>query len=264
MHRFLLSLLCAGLALSSAAHAAGPFRHELTPVGGKGSGWEWPGGPGSLPYGHDITPAMILNAALRLPSVQPALQAMIAAGHVRRADLDTTYNAPDGSVAVFAFQQNGYTPMQRQPFVMVLTRADDYRYFTQILGAIVETGPDQRPVMVEAQGANFLVRGYGSNGMPVSIPQPETGPGPMNPLVWSTAYDLKAGDFPSDPTIYYSTGLDPCETAAIRSFTMNAASGAFWGAVGGMRAGPIGATWGAAIGFGAAATSWYVNQSPCP
>jgi hypothetical protein len=269
MRRFVLSLLClsltcAGLAAASPARAAGPFSHELKPVGGPGSGWEWPGGIGSLPYGTAITPEMIRNAALALPSVQPALQAMAAAGNVRRPDLDATYNAPGGSVAVLAFEQPGHAPTQRQPFVIVLTRADDYRYFTQILGAVIETGSDQRPVMVEAQGGNFLVRGFGANGLPTPTPQPETGSGPMNPLVWSTAYDIKVGDFPSDGTIYYATGLDPCETAAIRSFAINAGSGAFWGAVGGMRAGPAGAAWGAAIGFGAATTNWLINQDPCP
>jgi hypothetical protein len=249
--------------LTAPAHAT-PFRHELLPADRQGYDWQWPGGTGSLPYGHDVTLAMILRAAIILPGTQPALDAMTAAGFLRRADLDVAFNSTHGSVAVLAFEQPGYSPNDRQPFVMAVTRDDDYRYFTQVLGAMIQTGPDGRPVMVEGLPANFLVEGHGANGLPLPIPQPETGPGPQNPLLWSTAYDIKRGDFPSAETVYYATGLTPCHTAAIRSFAIDAGAGAFWGAVSGARAGGMGIAWGAAIGAGAAATNWALHSTPCP
>jgi hypothetical protein len=255
-------LLCLALSHSqSAAQSQHSSRYEVQSPDPSGFPAMWPGGSGSLPTGPQATPEMILNAARTLWAVQPGIESMQQAGYLRRIDLDAAFNTGAGPVAVLGFQEPGHSPVDRQPVLLVVARADDYRWFTQVLGAVVETGSDGMPKLVESAPGNFLVQAYSS----ASKSRTPIVPNFPDPVIWSTAYDLRRGTFPSAETIYYATGFTPCEINAVRTLVSDMSIGAAAATIRSLRTGDTqGAAWGAAIAAGAVVASWVSHGPHCP
>ena len=225
----------------------------------------WHGTQQSLPYGPGLSSSYVVSAALAMAQVQKAIDALAALGYVRRADLDVGYSQEGSATAVVSFQFPGVDPRDRQPYILIVTREDSYRVFTQVMATATATGPDDTPAHDELAptACNFFVDRATEDGERVILASES---GPLNPVVWSTAYDIKNGTaFPSAQTQHFMSVASECWRNNMRTLARNMATGAAWAAIGGARGGPQGAAWGAAVGAGAAAHAWfYDGASPCP
>ena len=80
------------------------------------------GGPNTLPYG--MADALhVLNHARAMPVVYQGIIRMLSRGYIRRADLDCSMTQGGHSLVAIAFEKPGYDVTQRQPVLMVITRA---------------------------------------------------------------------------------------------------------------------------------------------
>jgi hypothetical protein len=251
MRLTIILIALASLLFASATRAATQFADEngnIYPVG-----WvpkSYSGGLRSLPFGDGITSAHILTTALTMAPTQVGIQGLLEAGYLRRPDLDEAFNSQDGATAIIAFEAPTFSPQDKQPFVMVLTREDEHRFFTQAMSLVVQTGPDGSIILADTSGTGnaFIV--------PDSDSFTPLDQGGSN-LAWSVAYDVKSADFPSDRTLNY-IGLKgkACASAALNRLAFNMTVGAVSGVLSSIKGGPSGMTWGAAIGAATAVTNW--------
>lgn len=225
----------------------------------------WHGTLQSLPYGPGLGSSYIMSAALTMPQVQTAIDALTALGYVRRADLDAGFSKESCSTAIVSFQFPGVDPHDRQPFVMVVTREDATRVYTQVMATAIATGPGGIPIHDESvpTACNLFVDRATDDGARLILEQES---GPMNPVVWSTAYDLKSGSaWPSAQTQHFMSIASECWRSNMRELGNQMAIGAAWGAISHVRGGPGTMAWGAAIGVGVNFTHWVYNGgAPCP
>jgi len=226
----------------------------------------WHGGQRSLPFGPGLSSSYITQAALQLPAVQAALSNSVYGGMIRRPDLDIGWSRGGRSTAILAFQYPGVDVRDREPYIIVLSQEDPYRIFTQVMATATATGPDGKPINdAQAPDAAYFCTERSSPSGTVETIQFEIGPN--NPVIWSTAYDLKDGVFPSDATLYYMNRASDCWKANMADLMGEMGQGVFWGTVATAKNLELPAMgWGAAVGAAMHAHDWFKNTAshPCP
>ncbi len=88
--------------------------------------YEWkdryPGGEQALPYGYNDA-AAVLTHARTMPAVTQAIEQLVARGYVRRPDTDVAGTQRGFSFACLGFEKPGSPVSDRQPLLVVATKA---------------------------------------------------------------------------------------------------------------------------------------------
>jgi hypothetical protein len=253
------------LAMAAPAHALPPHPlaiHDkwVVPDGGVCASI-YNGGPLTLPYGV-ANGTIVLDHLHTLHFIDPAIQAMLWHGYVRRFDLDAAATHDGYSSALLAFEKPGVPVDQQEAIIMVITKPfwlEDTGWIpvTQVIGGLVcdsagvvftkTSVVDSALALIGTTSSNSLSSGGGSQ-------------------VSSDDLEFRYTSYEHGPWTGFGANLSPGQQCMWKQWGQRMASsgagGAIGGTVGAMASGEFGwQSLAARATVGAAIAMWTANEN---